>query len=330
MLVVRALVDAVETAGVSQAQFLRAAHISREQLEALDARVTRADVYRLCELAIDLTGDPALGLHWSDRLNVNSFHLVSDLVSHARTLRQAFESLQHFHPLLVDHATFQLQERGNKVMVMTALAPGESPRIQRFLAEMKMVGFFRLLRMFNPHARPDRASFAYPAPSYRADYRRILEGTECFDQRVTALEFDRALMGSVSPHSDEDVHNALRSIAERRILRLTQRTPFALRVRDLMVQCPPGERLEMKNIARSLGLSVRSLRRRLSAEGQTYNAVANDALAIVAKDLVRQPRRTIQETAFEMGFSDASAFNRAFKRWTGTTPRAFRESQLRG
>ena len=322
MLVVRALVDAVETAGVSQGKFLRAAHISPEQLDALDARVSRSEVYRLCELAMDLTGDPALGLHWSDRLNVNSFHLVSDLLSHAPTLRQAFESLFRFHQLLTDHAMFELQERADKVLVTTMLAPGESPRIQRFLAEMQLVGFFRLLRVFNPHARPDRASFAYPAPNYRADYRRILEGTECFDQRITGLVFDRALMGSVSPYNDEDVHNALRSIAERRLLRLTHRTPFALRVRDLLVKCPPDERPEMKNIARSLGLSVRSLRRRLSAEGHTYNAVA--------KDLVRHPKRTIQETAFEMGFSDASAFNRAFKRWTGTTPRAFRDSQLQG
>jgi len=83
----------------------------------------------------------------------------------------------------------------------------------------------------------------------------------------------------------------------------------------------------MRTVARALGLSVRSLRRRLVAEGVSYTSVANDALAMVAKHYLVDEQYSIQQTAHEMGFSDPRAFHRAFKSWTGMTPDAFRNSR---
>jgi len=199
--------------------------------------------------------------------------------------------------------------------------------MQRFASEMLVTGIFRMVRSFAPHARPERVCFEHSAPEYHAEYARVFENTECFYQRFTGIAFDRALMDAVSPHKDTEVHEALRAIAERRILRLTERAPFALRVRERLVQLGPA-RADMNAVARSLGLCARSLRRRLVAEGKSYNELVNEALAIVAKRLLRDDRLTIQEAAYEMGFADSSTFHRAFKRWTGMTPNSFRGEQL--
>jgi AraC-like DNA-binding protein len=139
--------------------------------------------------------------------------------------------------------------------------------------------------------------------------------------------FDRALLDTASPHNDQDVHEALRAVAERRMSRLAEHAPYALRVRELLLQRGCRERIDMPTVACSLGLSERSLRRRLAAEGRSYSDVENAVFAIVAKHLLGDRQRTIQETAYEMGFSDTTAFHRAFKRWTGTTPSAYRESR---
>ena len=93
------------------------------------------------------------------------------------------------------------------------------------------------------------------------------------------------------------------------------------------MQVDPPQRADMSTVARALGMSVRSLRRRLAEEGKSYNDLANEALAAVAKQLLRDKRRTIQETAYDLGFSDTSTFHRAFKRWTGMTPSTFREAE---
>jgi AraC-like DNA-binding protein len=327
MRIVRGLVEAVEQEGLPRVELLQAAQLEAADLDCEEACVPRTEVYRLCELALDLTRDPAFGLHWAERLCGSTFNPVSHLVAHSATLRQGFESLHKFHRLLSDQTSFQVTEHNDKVIVQYFGATGASCRMQRFASEMLVLGIVRLIRSFGAGARPESVSFEYPMPEYHAEYCRLLELTPRFEQPFTGVVFDRALMNMVSLHKDEDVHDALRVIAERRILRLTQHTPFMLRVRDLLVEQAATHELDMNSVARTLGFSTRSLRRRLVAEGSSYKAIVKEALAIIAKQYLRDRRLTIQETAYEMGFADTSTFHRAFKRWTGTTPSAYREAR---
>jgi AraC-like DNA-binding protein len=324
--VVRGLIETVEHAGLSSSALLRAAQFDPAVFDSADARLPRAVVYRLCELAIELTGDPALGLHWAERLGEGAFVPVSHLIAHSANLRQGFESLAQFHRLLSDHASYQLVEREHNVIVRMLRMAGESQRIQRLTAEMMVAGFFRLIRQFDMHARPEIVSFEYAAPAYQREYERVFGGSVLFQQPFTGIVFARALLDAPAPHQDDDVHQALQVLAERRLLHITQSTPYALRVRELLVRGKGPHRMDMKAVAQALGLSVRSLRRRLADEGKAYDDIGNEALVIVAKHLLRDKQRSIQETAFEMGFSDVSAFHRAFKRWTGTTPSTFRDT----
>jgi AraC-like DNA-binding protein len=318
------LIEAVEQMGIARGELLRAAQIDCEQLLREDACVPSSVVYRICELALDLTGDPALGLHWAERLSAPALNPVSNLVAHSGSLREGLESLSKFHRLFSDQPSFKISERGDKVMVQGFNLAGATPRMQRFASEMLIVGVTRLIRSFSPQAKVDAVSFAYPMPEYGSEYTRVLDIAPSFDQPTTGFVFDRALMNVVSLHRDEDVHEALRAVAERRIRRLTQDAPFTSRVRDLLVEQGRTQQPDMNGVARTLGLSKRSLRRRLVSEGSSYKAVVKEALAIVAKQYLRDRRLTIQETAYEMGFADTSTFHRAFKRWTGRTPSVYR------
>jgi AraC-like DNA-binding protein len=327
--VVRALLEVVEKAGVSRLQLMREAKLEGHDLEPTDARVPRVATYWLCERAIELTGDPALGLHWAETISGNTFSSISPLIAHSATLRQGLESLSRFDRLLTDDAGYQLLERDDRVVVRCASLVGESSRTQRFVSEMIVAGLFKLIGSFSVHPRSAQVSFAYPAPSYRAEYARVFMGAEQFEQPFTGLEFDRALMNAASPSKDDDVHSALRSVAERRLLRLKQLTPYAARVRELLVQRGAAGPADMSSVARALGLSARTLRRRLCDEGTPYRSVANDALALIAKHQLSTTERTIQEIAHDLGFADASTFHRAFKRQTGMTPQAYRAALLR-
>lgn len=318
------LAGAVERAGCSRVEFLRAAGIEAEQIDAAEVRLARSELARICEIAMELIGDPALGLHWAEKLAGMTFNPISCLMAHAASLRQALESLSRFQRLLSDEVSYEFHERADKATLRYVHVADESLRAQRFAAEMTVASFFRIIRARG--ARPEQVSFEYDAPAYHHEYTRIFEQVR-FEQSFTGFVFDRALLDAPSPHRDEDMHETLRMLAERRMSRLAHDAPYALRARELLVQLGRPARIDMATVARSLGLSVRSLRRQLASEGKSYNDVENDARADVAKHLLRDKQRTIQETAFEMGFSDTRAFHRAFKRWTGTTPNAYRQNR---
>jgi AraC-like DNA-binding protein len=325
--VVQALVEAVEKAGVSRQHFLNAAQLEAAALEQADTRVARWKVWRSCETALDVTADPAFGLHWAERLTPSSFNLVSLLVTHATTVRQAFETLFQYGRLLTDQLNLEVSEREKKVEVRYLHSSAASPRMQRLEAELATLGLCRMLRALNADARAEQVSFEYGAPSYRAEYARVFAGTERFDQPFTGIVFDRTLMSTASPRKDEDLHNELRALAARRIVQLAHGESYAQRVRELLMKRAAPHEADMHTVARSLGFSARSLRRHLAAEDTSYSAIANDAFAALAKRLLRDERRTLQETAYQMGFTNLSSFHRAFKRWTGTTPRSFRGSR---
>jgi AraC-like DNA-binding protein len=323
---VRVLVQAMEHAGVPREELLRRAGIEAEELEAAEESMPRSRAYELFELAIDLAGDPALGLHLAEEFTGQAFVPISHLVAHSLTLRQGLESVQHFQRLLGTDPFLELCPQGDRILVRCLCLPGQSQRLRRFSSEMILTSFFRLIRYFNARAQPERVSFEYAAPPYRREYTRVFEHTEHFEEPFTGIVLDRALLDLPSPDKDEGVHDVLRALAEHRATRLARSMPFAMRVREFLVQQPVPRRIGMADVARALGLSARSLRRRLEAEGKSYGEVENDARAMTAKQLLRDGQRTIQETAFEMGFSDTTAFHRAFKRWTGMTPTVYRDA----
>lgn len=328
--VVRAMVEAVEVkAGVPRAQLLQAARLDPARLAQAETRVALSEVHALCEVAMDAARDPAFGLHWAEHLGDSTFVPISHLLAHAATLRQALQGLGQFHRLLCDAPSYvQIEEDDRFVLRGLSIVP-TARRVRCCTAEMMMAGFHRLVRSFDFNARPERVSFDYPAPAHHAEYTRVIGDMVRFDEPFTEIVFPRALLDAPAPHQDADVHEALSALAERRLMRITQRTPYAVRVRDFLVREGWRQQADMNAAARFLGLSVRSLRRRLAEEGKPYNDIVSEALGSVAKRFLQDQRRTIQETAFEMGFADASAFHRAFKRWTGVTPSAARDQLLR-
>ena len=320
--VVGELVKAVERSGVPRGAFLRAAGIEAAWLETDAVRLRRADVLGLCQVALEQTRDPALGLHWGEWLTTSSFNLMSHLLAHAANLRQALETLRRFGQLVSDQVGFELAEQGDTAELRSVDGSEQPLPVRRLTSEMLALGLLRLVQQFcGRDAKVASVCFRYPAPKYRAEYARVFEGAERFDQPFTGLVFERSLLHARSPQKDEDLYATLSDLAERRLLRL-QTAPYSARVMQHLLQQPAPHRVAMQQVARALGLSVRSLHRRLAEEGQAYAALAHEAAARLAKRWLLDQRHSIQETAHRMGFSNVSSFHRAFRRWTGTTPGA--------
>ena len=107
-----------------------------------------------------------------------------------------------------------------------------------------------------------------------------------------------------------------------------QRRVWAMRAMDAIAQALSEGTPKMAEIARGLGFSARSFQRRLSEHGMSYHALTDETRRDLAEGLLRDERHSLAEIAFLTGFSEQSAFTRAFKRWMGTTPASYRKDRL--
>jgi AraC-like DNA-binding protein len=326
--VVRALVRAVEQRGASSAPVLAVLGIAAESLDDAELRLPSTTWYPAIEAALDVTGDPAFGLHWTESITESTFSPLSNLLPQVATFGEALSTLAQFRWLLSDDIRFDVSDDGTHVNIEIGRRKDESPRVERFVNEMIVVGLVRLARAFKPDAGAFEVAFAYPAPSYAEEYARALEQEVRFDAPVSGFRFDRRLLAAAASDRDPELHDTLRSHTEQRLMLLRQRTTYASRVRALLIEHNGPRHISMLDVARRLGLAERTLRRRLAEEGTSYDAVSSAALASIATSYLLDGQRTIQETAFELGFTDRAAFHRAFKRWTGTTPALYRKSRL--
>ena len=324
MQIVQGIVAAVERTGVPRRKYLRAAELEEGSLDDPEQRLNREEVFRLTELALDVSDDPAFGLHWCEGLSQHSFALLSNLLAHAPNLRNAFQTLFQFGKLLNDDMQLELVERDGAAILRCDGPIGNSLRYERIVAEMVTLGMYMLIRQFDPDATVERVSFAYAAPDYRREYTRVFTSAERFSQPFTGLVFDAALLDAQSPYKDENLLINLRSVAEQRIARLGRTTPYWQQVAEFLRQQPAPHRVMMADVAQALSVSERSLQRSLTASGRSYRTIANAAAAATATRLLERDLLSIKQTAHEMGFSEPSSFHRAFKRWTGKTPGVLR------
>jgi AraC-like DNA-binding protein len=326
ILLARALVEAVEAANVERDAFLTAARFDPERLEQVDGRMDRAEWDALIGRALDATGDPALALHMFETAAIAAtYNITSHLVMQATCLRAAIETILQYHRLINDRPYWILSEEERTATIRYSAEPGPL-RCRRFRSEFTVTAMCKMVQYFARMALPLVVAFEYPEPSYRKEYATAFQGRERFAQPFTGIVFPRVLLDATHMNGDVEFHSTLKLQAAKRVAKLDRATTYAERVREYVVSNP--SRQDMPSVARALGVSPRSLRRRLSEEGTLYNAVVDRALSSLAIRLLVDEHRSIQEVSHELHFSDASTFCRAFKRWTGATPKQFLATQL--
>ncbi len=323
---VRTLVDAVERAGVPPERFLAAAGLEPAALADADGRVERARYDRLGELALDMTGRPGLGLAMGENAPLAAFHVLGPLVVHAPTLRAALADVTRYYRLVSGSRAPRLVEEGDHARIAYDFVRS-SPDVDRMRAEFALA-FTTTFgdRILGKAGWLLEAWFEHAAPAHAADYRRAFGGAERFGMPETALVFPRALLDRPQRHQDARMLELVRARADEALRRLELRTTCAERVHELVLRGGGCDGLTVAEAARALDLTPRTLQRRLAHEGTTFQDVVGHARAVVARRILAESRTTTQQAAFRLGFSDASAFHRAFRRWTGMTPARYRAS----
>jgi AraC-like DNA-binding protein len=323
----RGLMSEVARRGLDTAELLAGSELSQALLDDPRARLSCDAWDELVARALRMSGDPSVGLTLGQNAPIQMFQLAGWLSLSAGTVRKAIALLRYAQPLLANHVTLQLTERGADAHLFydqVALDPDAA----RVGADFGIAALYRFgLRLGLPQGFIREIWFRHAEPEYAAEYARLFGCTIRYRRARNAIVFDRALLAHVNPAADELMQRLLAQHAESLLSGLGP-SSLATQIQVVLLQEDALTAVDSTELAARLGTSARALRWQLSRDGHSLRRLVDEVRFFIARrTLCRDDGATIHELAERLGFSEASAFYRAFKRWTGETPAAFVERE---
>jgi AraC-like DNA-binding protein len=299
-----------------------------DPLDALDPdeRVPIAPMLELLRGAVQMTGDPDLGLKAAREIAVGDYGAIEYVVNSASTLRESMQLLGRYLPLVNDALRFSLRTEGGKAIVQL----DSSVVLPRAAADFQSAAFYvatlqRSQELIDPHYE---AVFTHAQPERIEEYQRTFApGRVRFGAPFNGFVFDARQLEMPLASADPKLHDVLRKYADVLMADLPKAESVTERVRGLISKQLSGGDTGADNIARALHMSRRTLGRKLEHEGTTFKELVDDTRRKLALRYVGGHDLGLTEIAFLLGFSQAAPFHRAFKRWTGQTPLEYRRGR---
>jgi AraC-like DNA-binding protein len=324
----RALLQACERLGIDTQAMLRAAGVSRETLDDPDARLPNTQVGALWAKAYELSRDPVLSLHVAEACPVGAYKVIDYMASSARTAGEAFRYAARYFPLINTAVQLAIDDSGDPV-TFDVVGERGGASVTRPYAEFCLAVFFLHVREgTGVPLRPRLVTFAHPAPPDVREHERVFGGPVRFGEAHNRLVLDRAAWDAPARGANSGVLGVLAEHADLLLERLPRGPDLVERTRKAIGGRLRGGDPSLRGVARELGTSERSLQRHLRDLGYTFYGIADEVRATTAKLYVAQADIALAEIAWLLGYADQSAFHRAFRRWTGATPRQARLQAL--
>lgn len=287
-----------------------------------------AEVRELLDALAEKLGDPLFGVRLARRL-VDDPQAWGDLLGYlsrsAPTVRDFLTATERFFPLRSEVISSRLTQK-NGAWVFEGYIEGEPLALGRHGNEWLLgMALFSLRNRLGKPFVPERAWLAHPAPQEPAPLLRELEVRSLqYNAGRVGFELPARLLDQPLPGAEPRLYALLFDYGERLLEEGKGGSRLLSTVRKALYESFESHTPGLQAVARSLGTSVRSLQRRLKEEGTSFDELLQSVREELARNLLRDVRRSISEVAFALHYQEPSAFVRAFRRWTGQTPGAFR------
>jgi AraC-like DNA-binding protein len=321
--VVRGLYEFAVARGAAPASLTQRCGLTPRDFDDPDARIPAERYLALLRAGQELTGDPALALHFGEAINLAQMSVVGLLVQAAPNLAGGIAQVRRYGRLVSDIGgdRFTLVDRPDGTWMVDHRAnPNLVPEVTEITFALLICGS----RAFLDPSFVQALHVTHKAPAYAAEYARVFQCPVTFDSHWNAGRFKPgALDWPIAAHP-RYVFGILAKHADDLLETLETAKTTKGRVEAQIAPILHTGEASMATVAKALGASRQTLFRRLRDEGTTFEQVLDGLRQRLARDYLAGERVSVEEAAYLTGFSDATAFARAFKRWTGVTPKAFR------
>lgn len=297
-------------------------------LDDPDARVPRTVMLAIWREAARRSGDDAFGIHAAEQLGPEHLDLLGYAFCASATLGDGLQRIVRYSRVLHDVAVISVEVKGERVH-LTHRMPAEVGPMPRHAAEFNLAAMLVAARKATAvDIAPLEVRFRHSPPQDLAEHRRVFRAQVRFVQAANELVISQALLDQPLVKSDPGLCAILERHLRESLDRIPTATSLSARVRHILAADVAANACA-DTVAQKLHMSYRTLQRQLGREGTSFRGLLDDLRRELAISYLAETHIAIAEIAFLVGFSEASAFHHAFRRWHGTTPAEYRQGRSR-
>lgn len=326
VLYLRQFAEQLRAMGKAPEDWLGPCGLSLAQLDDAAFQPGYALFGQLVERAQELSAEPALGLLIGERLVVSSHGILGFAALQSGSLRQALEVLERYLALRTTLVSLRhVRDEAAQEEHIQLVARYPLGAIERTILEAVALAINNLLAAATQgNVRPSRVCFGFAEPAYAKLARQMFDCPLAYAQPWTGFSFASAALNLPLRMADPEAFREAELICQRELRKLGENDSLSARVRRLMLEKQHGFP-SLVMTARLLCMTPRTLHRHLLTEGSSFKQILEEVRHGLALEHLRGGRLTVEEIAYSLGYSDLANFRRAFKRWEGMAPSAYRE-----
>ncbi|WP_317929533.1 AraC family transcriptional regulator [Halioxenophilus sp. WMMB6] len=307
--------------------FLKRCEITPPVLNGGKYRVHPDQFARLCSLVSEATQDASMG-HFRSRLKPEALVTMARYTRDGKNLQEAIERNIEFYNLFDTGFQLALTESGAYANYQMQADP-QFPLSTWVYEQHLMVNHRFLCWLLGVQIPLIRVNLHYPQPAHSQEYHYLFHSEIRFQQVRTEMLFDRKLLALPTIRTQDSLETYLHHFPYRLLQAPNRDSSYTTQIRGYLKNALP-QHAGYDEIAESLNLTPQTLRRRLACEGADFRQIKNELLRDLAISQLQTSDADIKTIAYQLGFSEPSAFIRSFRRWTGCTPSSYKQAYCHG
>lgn len=308
--------------GVDADEVLRRSGLNPDQLYQANLRTQFSAQPKFWKAAVELSGDPCIGLHMGEQMPVYKGQILEYLFLSSQTFGDGLRRVLNYQRLISDALQGQVSEDPSPCLTSYFL---QHQHATSHLAEAMVLGLIKAFQAVTDGTfKADRIVFNHPPNTGQAEYERVFGCPVEFNAKSFQLFFPASMLCYRSLYAEPQLLNLHIQAADQH-LAILQQQDLITDVRSQLGSLLESGSTTIENVAQRMGVSPRHLRHQLDLAGTSFQRLLNDYRHRLARRLLSQTDEAISEIVYLTGFSEPSTFYRAFKRWEGKTPIEYRQ-----
>lgn len=319
------IVKSIVLKGYALEAFCLFASFDRMILQDAEARIREEDIDHLLDAASVFTNDEQFGLHQGQIIEMSDLGILGYVLLHCKTLGQALDAFRRYNIILCNGIDVDWDTDEEDTVIRFKIS-NPARLASRHAVEGIVSSLYHVLVKLSCNRVPVKMlQFTHAAPTDKNEYLTILGVAPEFERETNLLYIEKGVMEYPILLSDKELLRTFESYAEEARNKLLYGRTYSDQVYRWIIHCMPSTFPTVKDAARNFNISIRTLQEYLKKEKTTYNILFNKARMELSIRYLNNPRFTVAEIAYLLHFSEPSAFQNAFKRWTGLPPGQFRK-----